>query len=205
MLKKTVVILFLLVAFASCDYFESKKTEDKVKIAKVNEFFMYKDDLDALMPQHYAQKDSLLIVKNIINNWAKRQLLIYNAKLNLGDDMKDIDALVDKYKQDLWINKYREAVVSQNLDTLVSTLDVDEFYKSKKEILMLNEGLVQLKFIQLSKDIINLKDIIKRFKSGKQEDVDVLLKDEMAYKSLHFNDSIWIKYSDVIKFIPVLK
>jgi len=204
MFKKVILFGFLLSVVFSCKYFQNNKIEGENAIAKVNNSYLYKEDVAKLLPNKFDKKDSVLLVKNIIKNWAKREILLYKAKINLKNEASDIDILVKKYKQDLLINKYREAVVNQNLDTIISAKNIDDFYEDKKEILILNEDLLKLKFIKISNEIIDIEKIRKIFKSDKKEDAEELKANVMAYKSFHFNDSIWIKYADVQKSIPVL-
>ncbi len=203
---KQLSILLILFFLSSCSFFTKKEEVDTRKpIAKVNNVYLYKEDLKSALPSDYKDKDSALFVNNYINAWAKKQLLLHKARLNLKNINSDIDDLVKNYREDLLINKYREAVVNQNLDTIVSDADIDDFYKKNKEILKLNEELLMLKFIQIDKEIIDKEHIEKLFKSNKTEDIESLIDKELEFKSFYFNDSTWIKFSDVIRSIPLLK
>jgi len=204
MYKSFVIYLFLGVSLLSCSYFKPNKNKNKIPVAKVNETYLYKEELSVILSKNHKQKDSALLVLNYINAWAKQQLLLDKAKINLKEEDDNINKLVEKYKQDLYINKYREAVVTQNLDTIVREVDIDNFYVNNKEMLILKEDLIKFKFIQISKDIIDKEHIIKLFKSDKKEDTEELIEMELAFKSFHFNDSIWVKYVDVLKIVPVL-
>ena len=73
------------------------------------------------------------------------QLLLQKAKLNIGDENEEIIALIEKYKRELLIDKYKQAVVQQELDTIFTDSDIDEYYQNNKEIFRLNENLVKLK------------------------------------------------------------
>lgn len=205
MLKKGILIL-LIFNLTACSYFKKKEMYDAKKpIAKVDTVFLYKEDILEILPVNYRKKDSVLLVTNFINSWAKKQLLLSKARLNLTDDEKTIKKLVKKYHEDLLINKYRQAVINQNIDTLISDNEIDEFYTKNKEILKLNEELLQLKFIHTGAKIINKKELISLFKSNKKEDLEALVDKELEFKSFYFNDSVWIKHSDVLKNIPLLK
>jgi hypothetical protein len=195
-----------MVNLVSCSYFNKEtKVDTRKPIAKVNTVFLYKEDVKAILPENYKPKDSALLVANYINSWAKKQLLLSKARLNLTDDALELEKLVQKYREDLLINKYREAVITQNLDTIVSEADIDTFYVHNKDILKLNEDLLKLKFIQVDKNIIDRKKIEKLFKSDNREDIAILIDKELEFKSFYFNDSIWIKYTDVHNKIPLLE
>jgi len=204
-MRKSFYLLLLLVNLFSCSYFnKEEKVNTRVPIVKVNSSFLYKEDIQNILPNNYKPKDSALIVSNYINSWAKKQILLSKARLNLTDDAYEIEKLVKKYREDLLINKYREVVITQNLDTIVSESDIDTFYVHNKEILKLNEDLLMLKFIHVDKNIIDKDKIEQLFKSDKKEDIEALIDKELEFKSFYFNDSVWIKYVDVLNRIPLL-
>ncbi|MCF6350444.1 MAG: hypothetical protein L3J23_05365 [Flavobacteriaceae bacterium] len=205
MCKRTLYLLIIVIIIESCTYFKPHSDNKGKIIARVNDVFLYEDEIKSILPKKYAAKDSTLLVSNYINSWAKRQLLFSKATLNLKDKQKEIEELVTKYHQDLLINRYKKAVISQELDTLILENDIKNFYKKNQEIFKLNEKLVKLKFLQLRKNVLDIDEIEKLFKSDKSEDILELMEKEFVFKSFHFNDSIWIKLNDVLKLIPVLK
>lgn len=189
----------------SCDYFALKKSDENPALAKVYEEYLYLNDLKSVIPKQISKEDSLVFVNNFINNWARQKLLLKKAKINLNEEKLTFDKLVTQYKEDLYINKYKEAVVKQYLDTLVTDGDISIFYDNNQENFRLNEILVQLKYIQFGNDVLNPKEFIKLFKSENKEDLEMLDDLSLQLKSASLNDSIWIRYSDVLNKIPFLK
>jgi len=186
----------------SCNYF-TIKNDNRQPVARVNNAYLYKEDLKTIFTTDITSQDSILIANNYINNWVKQQLLLSKAQLNLENEAEKFEELVKKYREDLFINSYKEAVVKQYLDTKITDNDIDKFYKENNQNFKLNEELVKLKYIKIGKDILNKKELIKLFKSTKKEDLDSLNSKELFLKSHHLNDSIWIKYSDLISKIPI--
>lgn len=193
--------LFLL---QSCNYFTFKK-DNRNAVARVNDTYLYKDDLKAVFTKNITEQDSVTLVNNYINNWIKQQLLLSKAQLNLENKQGEFDDLVKRYREDLFINSYKEAVVKQYLDTKISEDDIDQFYLNNNEIFKLNEELIKFKYIKIGKDVLNKNELIKLFKSTKKVDLVKLQEKEIILKSHHLNDSIWIKYSDLINEIPIFK
>ena len=179
--------------------------KDKTPIAKVHDTFLYKEDIEAILPEKLAKDDSLLFVSSFINKWAKEQLLLNKAKINLDTQKEDINKLVEQYRQDLLINKYKEAIVKQELDTLVTQVDIDSFYKNNKEIFKLNEELIKFRYIHFGNDILNSKEFISLFKDDNKESNTKILEQKLQLKDYNLNDSIWIKYDDVIKKTTFIK
>jgi hypothetical protein len=194
-----------LILLQSCDYFTFRKEVTPEAVARVNDTYLYKDDLMAIFTKDISKKDSISLVNNYINNWIKQQLLLSKAQLNLENKTNEFEDLVKKYREDLFINSYKEAVVKQYLDTIITEDDVDQFYLNNNEIFKLNEELIKVKYIKIGKTDSNKNVILKLFKSTSNKDLEKLKEKALFMKSHHLNDSIWIKYSDLINEIPVLK
>jgi hypothetical protein len=194
-----------LVFLQSCNYFTFKKDNTREAVARVNDVYLYKDDLRAVFAKDITKQDSITLVNNYINNWIKQQLLLSKAQLNLENKNAEFEDLVKKYREDLFINSYKEAVVKQYLDTVVTEDDIDEFYLNNNELFKLNEELIKVKYIKIGKDVLNKNELIRLFKSTKNSDFENLKKKVIYLQSHHLNDSIWIKYSDLTNEIPILK
>lgn len=179
------------------------KQDNGDAVARVSDTYLYRSDLEKLLPPNFTTQDSILLAKNYINSWAKDQLLIRKAEINLDDD-KEVEDLVNQYRQDILIDKYKGAAVSQYLDTVVTDDDVSIFYTENQEIFRLNEELVKFKYIHFGNDLLNPEDFITLFRSSKKQDLDSLVSQEMQLKSFNFNDSTWIRLEDVLNKVPVL-
>lgn len=198
-------LILSLLLLQSCDYFTFKKDVTPETVARVNDTYLYKDDLTAIFTKDISKQDSITLVNNYINNWIKQQLLLSKAQLNLENRTNEFEDLVKQYREDLFINSYKEAVVKQYLDTIITDDDIDQFYLNNNEIFKLNEELIKLKYIKIWKTDSNKNTIVKLFKSSSNKDLEKLKEKVLLMKSHHLNDSIWIKYSDLINEIPVLK
>ncbi|NLP57937.1 peptidyl-prolyl cis-trans isomerase [Lutibacter sp. B1] len=203
-MKKIFYYITALLLLQSCDYF-TIKSDTREPVARVNDTYLYKDDLKNIFTKGATQQDSILLTKSYINNWIKQQLLLDKAQINLENKSVEFEGLVKKYREDLYINSYKEAVVKQYLDTVITSNDIDKFYSENGNNFKLNEELVKLRYIKIGKNVLNQKELIKLFKSSKKEDMDSLKAKELFLKSHHLNDSIWVKYSDLIAEIPIFK
>jgi hypothetical protein len=201
-LKKQLLYILLIVIITSCvDHEKGKKP-----IARVYDNFLYKEDIKAILSEKFTKQDSLLFVSSYINKWAKEQLLFKKAKINLDKkEEESVNKLVEQYRQDLLINKYKEAIVKQELDTLVTQINIDSFYRENKEIFRLNEELIKFRYISFGKDILNPKEFISLFKSDDKESDLKIIEQELQLKSYNLNDTIWIKYDEVLRKAPFLK
>ncbi len=198
------VCLVVLIFLVSCGSF-IKDDIDKNPIARVGESYLYKKDIDPLLYDGMSKKDSISIVTNFINNWASKQLLLSKAKINLPEDkLTDFEALVADYRTDLYTRAYKDALVSQVTDTMVSKAEMKKFYEKEKENFRLKERLVKIRFIQLPERFLNKEEVIKKMKRFNPEDVVYLDSIGIQFAKLNFNDSIWVTSSRVITEIPPL-
>jgi len=203
-MKHLHIYILSIIILQSCNYF-TIKNDAKQSVARVNNTYLYKDDLKNIFTNDISSQDSTLIANNYINNWIKQQLLLSKAQLNLENKTEKFEELVKKYREDLFINSYKEAVVKQYLDTIITNTDIDKFYKENNQNFKLNEELLKLKYIKIGKGVLNKNELIKLFNSSKKEDLESLNSKELSLKSHHLNDSVWVKYSDVLFKIPIFE
>ncbi len=125
------IYIFLCVVFLfSCDFLVRKEQQNA--IARVNESYLYEDDITDLVTDETSKEDSILIVNNYVNRWATQQLLIDGAELNISEEKQsEFNKLVDQYRKDLFTKAYLEALVNKNLDKTVSIEEAEEFYAGK--------------------------------------------------------------------------
>ncbi len=202
-MKQTLNILILCLLCTSCDFF--KKTDNRKPIAKVNESYLYKEDVEDVVPDGASKEDSILMVNAYINRWARQLLLMDGALVNLSEDKQnEFSRLVEQYKNDLYTKAYLEGLVKKNIDTAVQQNEAKVFYEANKESFKLNDDLLQFRYLSLPLNPINLDTIKARFKRFETKDKRYLDSISVQFRSYSLNDSIWIKYSQVAEKIPIV-
>ncbi|GHA50900.1 hypothetical protein GCM10007103_34580 [Salinimicrobium marinum] len=198
MIKKPVlfVTVLLLLLASGCNYFE--KSEEKEVIAKVNNSYLYKEDIASLVSENITKEDSALIVSNFITRWATQQLLLDRAKVNLSSEQQnEFDKLVSNYRNELYAKAYTDAIIARQLDTTVSREDAQQYYEQNGENFILNEDLVKLRYINLTANNSNLETIKTSFRRFNKEDKQSLLDIAIQFNSYSLNDSVWVKTKQV--------
>ena len=118
-MKRCCYILLFALLLASCEFFKKQNEEDAV--ARVNETYLYKEDIEDLVPAGASKADSTVIVNQFINRWASQLLLMDGALLNLNEvKQESFNKLVEQYKIDLYTKAYLDSLVKKNIDTLVT-------------------------------------------------------------------------------------
>lgn len=202
-MRAKLTILLLVLILSSCQFF--KKVDDRVPVARVNETYLYIDDIKNLISEDTSKEDSILIVQNFIDRWATQQLLVDGAMLNLSEEEQAaFNKLVVQYKNDLYTKAYVEALVLRSIDTNVSIEEASAYYDENKEIFKLNEELIKFRYIQIEENMMNFKKIQNQFKRFNLKDKRALDSISIQFKSYSLNDSIWIKASQAMNKIPAI-
>lgn len=192
----------------SCDYFKikEKKSNDSNIIAIVNTEKLFKSDIESILPKNISKQDSIIIVKSYVNDWAIKQLLLKKAANNSSlATLNEINDLVKDYKESLLINKYKEELIKQQLDTIVADIEIAKYYNINKENFKLNEELIKTKYLHFGNDISDEEEFISLFKSDDIEDLEELEESQLSFKYHYFNDSTWVALDKVMLKLPFSK
>lgn len=202
MVKRGLLFAILALAF-SCSYFKEEAKPEAV--ARVNNVYLYKEDLKNIVPEGTSKADSIAIIKNYIDRWASQKLLFSAAEVNLSEQkQQQYNELVRQYKLDLYTKTYIEEVVKQSVDTAVSNEEVAKYYNDNKENFKTGGMLVKLKYIHLAKDHPKFGVIRSRFLSGNKKDAKALTDMSIQFKSFAFNDTTWVDMNQVYSKLPFI-
>lgn len=201
-------ILFCIFTLTSCDYIKLQERDAPTSeiIAIVNTDKLFKEDLKDFLPRNISREDSLILVKSFIQDWAVKKLLLdAAANNNTQESLKNINNLVQDYKESLLINNFKEALIKQQLDTIISDNEVEAYYLINNENFKLNEVLVKSRYLYFDASIINKKEIVKFFKSEEIEDAEELERQQLSFKMYQLNDSIWTELDKILLKLPFSK
>lgn len=196
-----IIGLFLL--FSSCNFF--KPDAKPQAIARVNDVFLYKNDIKDLVPPGTSKQDSILIVRNYIDRWASQKLLIKAAEVNLSKGKQaEFNDLIKQYKIDLYTKAYLEEIVKRTVDTMVTDVELKSYYNLNKENFRTNGTLVRLRYINLQKDNPKYETIKSKFFDFRKSDKKFWDVYALQFKNFALNDSVWVEMSQVYSKLPFI-
>ena len=118
--------------------------------------------------------------------------------MNLSTEQQaEFDRLVQNYKNELYAKAYTDAIVARELDTTISTAAAEAYYEENGENFLLNEDLVKLRYISITKNNSDFESIKTRFRRFDEDDKQVLLDMAIHFNSYSLNDSVWVKTKQV--------
>lgn len=202
-MQRSIPIICIFFLLISCDYF--KQEDPRVPVARVNTNYLYQEDIADLIGEATSEEDSALVVNNYINRWATQQLLIDQAKINLSEEeLKDYQALVQQYQNELYTEAYKNVIVSRQLDSTIREAELQRFYDLNKENFKLNETLLKVRYIHVDENFTNLTATRNKLDRFDEEDKIELDSLSIQYKAFNFNDSTWVKEEALMEAIPPL-
>ena len=166
---------------------------------------LYRSDIDSFVYKGLSARDSAEAVKKYVERWAKRQLLLHKAHINMPPENKTIEKLVRKYKEDLQISFYKEALLDKQLDTVIAARQILSYYNTYKQNFKTKERLIRYKYILMDRTDSKKKNWINLLDSNKKEHVKELAQAVKIFKKSYLKDSIWIPYEDFLQKIPFIK
>lgn len=200
---KKYAVIGLLSLFVSCNYF---KPEAKLQaIARVNDSYLFKDEIKDLVPPGTSKEDSIVIVRNFIDRWASQKLMMSAAEINLSTDKQaEYNELIRQYKIDLYTKGYLEELVKTTVDTIITEAELKEYYKQNKENFKTDGTLVKLRYIHLLKDHPKFSTIKSKFFDYRKSDKKFWDTYGMQFKSFVLNDSVWVEMNQVYRKLPFI-
>lgn len=202
---RRVILLFAAFSLASCNFFKEEEKPHEDAIARVNNNYLYPEDLKGIVPEGTSKEDSTAIIKSFIDRWASRKLLYNAAELNLSEEKQnEYNELIKQYKTDLFTKAYMEELVKRSVDTAITEEEVAKYYKDFKNNFKTTGTLVRLRYIKLDSEHPKFKKIKDKFVKGDKKDLKSLSDIAIQFKSYAFNDTTWVDMNQVYIKLPFI-
>lgn len=203
MLRILITFIIFSTLILSCNFF--KNSDDRTPVARVNDSYLYHEDIADLVSGNMSKADSTVIVNAYINKWATQLLLLDGAMRNLPQNKQDdFNKLVDQYKIDLYTKAYLEVLVKRSVDTVISDAEAKTIFEENQNSFKLNDELIRFRYIAFPENAMNKDEFVERFKRFEKADQNYLDSISIQFKSYSLNDSIWVRASQVVNRLPVL-
>ena len=199
--KKRIVIL-ILTLLNSCNNWIQVNEE---VVARIGTSYLYKKDLVDIIKTPISKSDSLLKLNSFIDNWARKQLILQQAKIILPEStLIELETMIEDYRDDLFINSYRKAVINKNLDTIINYSEINMFLNNNKEIFRLKAPLFKVRYIHVPPYNVDKEKIKLSFQRFNYNDRVFLDSLSYQFSTYLLSDSLWINKSNLISKVSFL-
>lgn len=193
------IILFL---SQGCSLFLDEELEDPV--ARVFESYLYPSDLEKVIPSGTNAEDSMLLAKRYTETWVRDMLMKRRAEESLSQEQMDFNSQIEEYHRSLLIYTYRQNLLQQKMDTVVSDREINAYYEENSKNFVLEQNVIKGTFVKVPLSAPNLDQLARWSWSNREEDLDQMEKYCISYaeKYLDFNDT-WIDFSTIRDQLPI--
>ena len=194
------VLCFMLLF--SCD--PAGNTGSGEVLVRVYDKYLYASDLEGVIPPGASARDSLTAVRNFIQNWVDKELIVKKAEENLPDELQDFSDRIEEYRNSLIIFEYEKMLVNQDLDTNVTREAISEYYEREKGNFLLQHDIIDLQYLKLHSDSPATAKFRQYIQSDLPEEMDSLAMYSSKY-ALGFSilQDYWISKNEMLDLLPL--
>ncbi|UBM63204.1 hypothetical protein LA303_04335 [Candidatus Sulfidibacterium hydrothermale] len=185
-----------------------KTDTGQAPLARVGSKYLYVNDLKGLIPSGSSPRDSIQFCRSYINKWVHTQLLLQQAEKNLPEDKLNFQKRLEEYKNALIIYQYENEYVRQNMDTVVTQQEIDDYYKSHLKDFQLKENIVKVIYAIINRKREDAPQLNRVF-WGMFHLSDSLLLDSLENyapvmaETYSTDTNRWIPFNQLIRYIPI--
>ena len=177
----------------------SDKDEDI--IASVNEKKLYLLDIKLNMPKYL--EDSSYFVEKFINDWTRKQVMLSEAEMNLNSNLEKYEKQIEDYRASLLIHAYQKELLNQNFDTIITSFEIEEYYRKYKKELVLSNNIFKGRFIKIEKNVPEIDKIKILIKSENLSEIEDLKEYCIQFASdFYLNSEEWIYFKALSQIFP---
>jgi len=202
-------IVLIFVCLFSCDLIRMKKEksneENKRKpIARVNNAFLYADELKGIVPEKTTKDDSAARINAYVTSWVRKQLLIQEALKTINIDEAEVERKVLDYRYSLIGYEFLNYYIQQHLNDSVDDVSIEAYYKEHLDNFILKQNIIRGTYIKVSKDAPRTKRIKDLMFSVKEKEINELKSYCLSFSAAyHLADSSWIEFDKLAVNSPL--
>lgn len=203
MLMKRIIILIIIT-------YSCKNINKNIDIiAEIDGQYLYKKDIDNFFGKQKMEiEDSINKVRGIVNQWALRKIFLNKAEVNVpSDDIKNMEHLVQKYREDLIINEYQNMLVNQKFEENIGSEESTyKYYEKNKNLFKLTNSILKLNYVVVPKNFSNKKAVLDLLKKDTLEDENVYEIESLCYgitQNYSLKDSLWKSLKDIERIVAI--
>jgi len=212
-LAKARLYITLLVASAvfllqGCDLIRMKKNQSggeiRKPVARVNEVYLYQDELEGIVSEKTTKEDSMARVTGYVNTWIRKQLLINEATKKININEAEVERKVLDYRYSLIGYEFQNYYIKQNLNDSISDQEIADYYNGHLDNFILKQNIIQGTYIKVAKEAPRTNRIKDLIYSQKEKDMAELKSYCLSFSAAyHLADSTWIEFDKLVYNSPL--
>jgi len=202
MKRISLLTVIALIIVQGCSYF--KESSHEKPLARAFEQYLYPSDLQKVIPSGTSQEDSAQMANRYIESWIQEQLMQHRAEEALTEEQLDFKSQLDEYYRSLVIFTYRQKLLEQKLDTVVTEDEIQAYYDENSKNFLLDDNVIKGTFIKVPLTAPNLEQLRRWSWNNREQDLEEIENYCITYaeKFSDFNDT-WVDFSSIKAQLPM--
>ena len=200
-MKKKSIFCLTLAGFllSACTAFEKKQQAGAA--VEVQGHYLYLSTLDSLT-LGLSGEDSLRVVQQYINQWAKDVILYEEVRSKRSDlGSAEIDRMVEDYRRALYTQAYEQYLVTRRMPKTVSDSAAMQIYTQMPERFRLDESIMQGILVIVPVDAPKIDKLRKWLEARSMDDIEKYAYQNASGYEL-FTDR-WMTTTDIMAYLPI--
>jgi len=173
-------------------------------VARVNQSFLYLDELQGIVPKDATAADSAARISSYVTSWIRKQLLLNEAAKNIDINEAEVERRVEEYRYSLIGYEFQNFYIKKNLNDSVSPSEVEAYYKTHLDNFILKQNIVQGTYIKVPKTAPRIQRIKPLVFSNKPKEMEELKSYCLSFSAEYqLPDSSWIELDKLVANSPM--
>ncbi len=198
----TVICVCTALAGVSCRQINTLFEEEA--IARVGDTKLYMSEVRTIFTPGLTPQDSLKLLELYVDGWVKRQLKIQKAEELFPEDAPDIERMVEDYRSSLLSFKLDQHYVDAQIDTAMTTGDVEAYYNAHLADFRLDRAIVKGVIVKLPanhRQRTQIKDLMVGRGEKYQDFLELSRKNGFEVREV----AAWMDFADFLNMLPTTK
>lgn len=177
-------------------------------VAKVGNRVLTIEEIRAATPANLTGSDSLSFVKLYVDHWLIKQLKVEEANSLFSEEMKEIEKLVNDYRQSLMMRRLDQYQIDHNMSEDFTDESIAQYYNSHKANFTLEETLVKGVIVKCNHTTEKLKVLKENIGRVGSSDTAIQTLQDACDKSgytLINHYAEWISVDEFLSNLPITR
>lgn len=198
---KILLALGVLLVVGACRELPSPFEYDRV-VAQVGDKKLRESDVQSIYAQATTAEDSTALLEIYVDRWVKKELKLRAAETLFRDSEEAIEAMVAEYRNSLLTRRLDQYYVDQELDTLFTDAQIEEYYNRHPSDFRLDRTVVrgrQMLVPSTFRQTTKLREAMRSSSDEKLQD----WRDMCQKNSIEIQEyTSWVDYSEFLSTLP---
>ena len=193
-----------------CDYFKMGEAAGEngnadVKVARVNDKFLYAKDLEDIVPSESTPEDSARIAGRYISSWIRKQLMIEEASSKIEFDQQELERKILDYRYALMVYEYEKYYVNTSLQKEVTEEEIKAYYEANKDNFELKQIIMRGIYVKVPKAAPRLNKLRDFLELEKDDDLEKLKSYCYRFATDFMLDkNTWVNFEELVTNTPLM-